>query len=505
MKVPNENSSLGSAAQIKLAIHGGTPSGWPNAVQFQIFGDEHLGHCDAVIISLAAFLKELTGKAPAHFESLTAAQRNIALHQIAKMMARLRDIEKLRKLGTNILVLIDSAIEADRYPFGWATQIDLQEVPIIGRVTYQNLSGTDTILSEAFENAITEPSLSLTIRYVSKISAPDLTPIVIAAGRPNSDKNIVGGIVQADNDEGCIAFLPAEFYKTSGATKVPNIEKEIFADLLSAIAKLSKKVTQDALPGWLKLYDLAPEFERTKQLNILREQLASLESEVLKHTQTIHLASWKKRLIVETDAALEHAIKQFLSEIGIACESGPPKQADIVAKIGDCILVIEAKGYGGAARSQALDQCGRWVGDIRAALTLPPEERGPMIESYVEILGRLGVTCPVDDSSNSISYKGLVIANTYRATPLHDRPSLAEKFSQHFGDDLQERAKNEGIALITTCQLLGLLAGHEEDSKNTAGYLDQLLATNGAYEEFRNWHNYILQHAPPATDEQPES
>ena len=269
---------------------------------------------------------------------------------------------------------------------------------------------------------------------------------------------------------------------------------EAFKLWINVAKELSERGNERELPAWTTSFNLSLEHRVRGELLQKKLDVAKLQEEIAAGEGALSDTNWVKYLLTETDTPLEEAVCKLLRTLGVQVEPGPSKRADLIALIGSTILCVEVKGYEGAAKEAAVGQCDRWVKEVEATFTQEVGERDKSLLRYAEILKKLGIASPIEEGE-PIPYaiKGAIIANTYRARPLDQRPPLNAKHAEHFAEPLQTRLRQQKFVGMTTMQLLGLFDDHRKDPEGTAARLSELASADGHWAEYLDWSKFLLK------------
>jgi hypothetical protein len=146
------------------------------------------------------------------------------------------------------------------------------------------------------------------------------------------------------------------------------------------------------------------------------------------------------------------------------------------------------KGLDGGAREKNIGQVKRWTADISVALSSMPDEVAADTEimTYQAKLGELGVS--TSQTGEPLDCKGIVILNTFRKTPVNERPEA-------FGEPVRKVVVRSGVCALTGLQLFVLLQEIRADPSKKKTIIEKLFSTNGLLDEGLSWEPHLLQTA----------
>ncbi|MGE8944530.1 hypothetical protein ACO2I3_21720, partial [Leptospira interrogans] len=250
---------------------------------------------------------------------------------------------------------------------------------------------------------------------------------------------------------------------------------------------ISGRYEAPKLPAWTQHVNLFLEHRAATDLRNCRQELLSVTEKI--ETLQAHLqgADWQKHLLTETDDTLEVAVLRAFREVGVAIERGPKNLADLLAIVDDTILCIEVKGFMGGTKDFVINQCEKWVTDVRAALTVPEGELDEGTRKYLPILARLGILPVGTEEELTWKIRPLLISNTYRDTPLKQRS--AESFS----GSQETKLKKQGVVAITSVQVLGIYAQFRDDLDDAMESIRSLLVGGGVSDVCADWTKYLFE------------
>jgi hypothetical protein len=234
-----------------------------------------------------------------------------------------------------------------------------------------------------------------------------------------------------------------------------------FIDFLIELSSELQKTTGDySLPAWTNYYFLPNEKEQKQALAEKEHVLQELLSQISLSKEKIAITEKYKLLISGSGRALEIQVANVLREIGINVEEGPEGRDDLILKYGERLAVVEIKGVSKSAAEKHAAQLEKWVAE------------------YV--------------TSHEVNPKGILIVNVFCSTPLRARnePSFPHQMITY--------STNRGHCLITTMQLLGIYLTIKSKPENREQLINELFNTNGIYQKFLNYKDYLLVEQEPA-------
>lgn len=285
-----------------------------------------------------------------------------------------------------------------------------------------------------------------------------------AVGKPflfiKGTTKAVASYVQTE--KGVFLILPSifteEYFKTK---KEYTLLCQRFIDALIELSSELKKTTGDySLPAWADYYFLPKEKEQKQALKDKEHVLQELLSQISRSKEEIAKTEKYKLLLSGSGRALEIQVANVLSEIGFLVEAGPEGRDDLVMKYGEKVAVVEIKGVSKSAAEKHAAQLEKWVAE------------------YL--------------TSHEVKPKGILIVNAFCNTPLNNRNEPP------FPQQMIKYSTNREHCLITTMQLLGIYLTAISKPENRKQLINELFETNGVYQKFVNYKDYLFVEQEPA-------
>jgi hypothetical protein len=297
---------------------------------------------------------------------------------------------------------IDFADFGDLFPFA-----EVRYEPWSGELIEYCGPRLEEGLTEDLEDAIVEVS------YVATLTAPRLSPLFRVSRGKTGAAQIVGGFQRVG--AGLVLFAPAIDAETWNNTS----EREDYYRLLDELSELLlMQPSEVAAPEWVDDY-CSPSESRT------REEIAELEVQIEALTKVVEdsrtaLTTYRlgKQLFFATGDGFCNEVSRSLEEFGFKTTNGPNSHADIMARRGDLLLAVEAKGIDGQARTANFRQIVQWTNEVAAAVEATAEDlkEFPHLRLYIEPLTALGIAAPT-----TLRVRGLLVMGTYRKLPVRER------------------------------------------------------------------------------------
>jgi len=262
-------------------------------------------------------------------------------------------------------------------------------------------------------------------------------------------------------EKGVFLILPSILTEENFKTK-----KEytlLCTQFINAIIELTselKKTTGDySLPAWVNYYFLPNEKEQKQALAGKEKNLQELLSQISQSKEEIANMEKYKLLLSGTGPSLEFQVANILREIGFKVEVGTEGRDDLIVKYGEKTAVVEIKGVSKSAAEKHAAQLEKWVAEYLTSYEVKP--------------------------------KGILIVNAFCSTPLHARNEPP------FPHQMITYSTNREHCLITTMQLLGIYLTVKSKPENCEQLINELFNTNGVYQNFLNYNDYLLVEQEP--------
>ncbi|BDS10117.1 restriction endonuclease [Aureispira anguillae] len=182
------------------------------------------------------------------------------------------------------------------------------------------------------------------------------------------------------------------------------------------------KPTNWQLPEWANKCKLPGENKATKELEELMKQKALIEQKIKDQEETISEFNKLKTLFTGQSDPLETTVEKVLREIGFTFEETEKGRDDLIIKFQDKVGVVEIKGIKKSAAEKHAAQLQKWVTNYHIDKGTEP--------------------------------KGILIANTYRETPLNERIETIDK--PNFPNQMMNYVNKQEHCILTSTQLLHL-------------------------------------------------
>jgi len=263
-------------------------------------------------------------------------------------------------------------------------------------------------------------------------------------------------IAQSEHTKKTIAFYNSSviFIPTLRQKFKLKTDESYFLSELFEIAKKAKKGDEGKeLPEWANNYFLPGEKEIQIEKRKIRDEILKLESRFIVQTDLLEKYERYKRLFTESGNNLEIAIENIFKELGFEILEVEAGRDDLILKFKDKISVVEIKGTTGSAAEKYAAQLEKWVAN------------------YYE--------------TNEIKPKGILLVNAFRDLELDKRKD------EVFPNQMLKYSIQREHCLLSTIQLLGLYYFILNNPDQKEELLIQLLETNGVYERFQKWDEFI--------------
>ncbi|MCW8409787.1 hypothetical protein OQJ13_12485 [Legionella sp. PATHC035] len=289
--------------------------------------------------------------------------------------------------------------------------------------------------------------------YMVTINSDKVTPILFT----KTGNKVVGGFYKLTHSSGSLIFLPklnfdkTEFYTDSG--KSSQNAMKFAAEFVRNIVSLSKFMKEhgDATPepDWVRSneYLLDKEININQKLNLLEEQLSSIQRQKEVLIEELQSTTQIRRLLYEKGIPLEHAIIEGLKVLGFSTKQYKDDNSEF-----DVIFESEE---------------GRLLGEAEGKDNQPVN---------IDKLRQLSMNIHEDLMREEVEYaaKGVLFGNSYRLKPLHER-------NEPFTVKCLTAALSNSTALVFTPDLfkVTLYLSNNIDPDFAAKCRDLILNTNG--------------------------
>jgi len=232
--------------------------------------------------------------------------------------------------------------------------------------------------------------------------------------------------------------------------------------ILALVDELSQGRGQKVQPAWSQGLLLPGETKSSSEVAGLSEQIEELSTKRMHSEQLLAALQSRKTLFTGTGRALEDVAMQALEALGFKVEHGAVGRADLVARFGKRVAVVEAKGLSKSAKERDAAQLEKWV-----------------VEHHLDQGGQP---------------KGILVVNAYAQTPLVKRTHAA------FPQQMLKYACDRGFCLITGVQLLGAWLDAEKTPSLKASIRTSILDCVGVYSEYADWTGYLEVRSPEPSE-----
>lgn len=238
---------------------------------------------------------------------------------------------------------------------------------------------------------------------------------------------------------------------------------EAFVDaVLTLVDEVSEGRGQKVQPTWSQDLILPGETQVSGEVSRMTDEIGELSSRRMEAERSLVVLQSRKTLFTGTGRDLEEAAKQALEGLGFAVEYGAPGRADLVAKIGKRVAVLEVKGLSKSAKERDAAQLEKWVAEHHLAEGNQP--------------------------------KGVLVVNAYAKTPLGKRSGSA------FPAQMLKYARGKGFCLITGVQVLGAWLDAERNPRRKAVLRKSILDCVGVYPDYADWTAFLESCASELSD-----
>jgi len=235
----------------------------------------------------------------------------------------------------------------------------------------------------------------------------------------------------------------------------PDEAEQFQKDLIEAVVSLSGQ-GEIARPSWAA--DYATENQRLARAKVVKEMevVERGRLRLAKAQAESEAAQQLDQLFLGTGRQLELRVRDVLEILGCDVSEPEPGRADWTASIDGQQAVIEVKGVSKSAAERNAAQLEKWV-----AASFEDSGRSP---------------------------KGILVANTWRETP------LIERTGADFPDQMIPYSTARGHCLVTGLQLFVIACEVLSDASRKAFWRKQLLGTSGLLQGVPDWQA-VLEHS----------
>ena len=226
---------------------------------------------------------------------------------------------------------------------------------------------------------------------------------------------------------------------------------EFQTDLLAAVEQLGSAVS--SRPAWTERFSTAEQqrirtelVEQFRQVEVARTKLSALQGRREE-------AESRDQLYLGTGRALELEVKAVFEVLGGTVTEPPPGRDDWRVAFAEGQAVVEVKGLTKSAAEKHAAQLEKWVAGL--------------LEGTGE------------------QFKGILVVNTYRETPLDKRTKKS------FPDQMVPYSTSRSHCLVTGLQLFLIRSEVENDPARAEHWRKQLLESSGIIEGADDWQSVI--------------
>ena len=242
-------------------------------------------------------------------------------------------------------------------------------------------------------------------------------------------------------------FLPSLYHLSVSE------EQEFLNQLIEIAKKVRKQNDKKELPKWANLYFLPNEFQLNTELNSIDDKINKLEKQKEEKVKQSEEYKNYKRLFTASGNELENEVEELFKQMGFEVLEKETNRDDLILKYKETIAVVEIKGVTGSSAEKHAAQLEKWV------------------SGYYEL--------------NEIKPKGILLVNSYRELEIKNRKE------QTFPHQMLRFSIQREHCLMTTIQLLGVFYSIKNNPENREQIIQGILNTNGIYNEFSDWKEYI--------------
>jgi len=449
-----------------------------------LISNQHLTHYDVFVTTPQRIIAEFYAFVDMQSPIAGSVTDDLDQH-LANANKRLNTLLELVKSGCDLIIFISGV-----FPSVSVREMQINEYDSIWcleGVRLKTLRGSGAVYVGPSEPGLEELNKRIQWVYDAEIVASDAVAILKTESRLASHAKVVAAVRKVGKGHLILAPHPPlsknEKASVNGAADAP-------INFLRNAAALVQPPTN--YPAWAAQYALSALSEAPQRIGQLKSKIVELEEELSERELAWAAWYWTRDLLFADNLRLELAILKAIEMIGVASVPGPAGRADALVRIGDVVLVIEAKGHIGAAKELAVNQCNQWVAETITYLEDRDAVADDVMAQYVVALDKLGCYDQTGQALHEVQVKGMVICNTYRETPLGDRPDMVTQMAQHFPTPVQNKLTHRAFVGLTTVQLLALVNLKQAGSTvELDEAMKALCMTDGVFSMFRSWKDYI--------------
>ncbi len=256
--------------------------------------------------------------------------------------------------------------------------------------------------------------------------------------------------------KGNLIFIPQfldNYFSNISKKKEKEAINLFIESIIDLVSELNKGAGDFELPGWCLNYALPEEVSKLSELRRLEVELKEIKSKIgIQEKLLIELR--KLKVLFSGDGrALELEVARIFKELGFEVTEGNLERADLTLKYDNKVAVVEIKGISKGAKESHARQLETWISDY-----------------FLQ---------------NGYSPKGILIINAYKDIP------LANRNKNPFPDSMELYSRKREHCLLSGLQLLGIYLVCKNDPSKKKETIDLLFNTNGIFEKYKDWSEYI--------------
>jgi hypothetical protein len=264
-------------------------------------------------------------------------------------------------------------------------------------------------------------------------------------------------------------------------TKRADIRAKAYYEAVCRLPEILTPQPQE-LPPWVYQYRTKAEADAIDEIAVVENKISELQKSIVEKQSIVAEQKNLKALIGGTGTALQTAVANALSELGLRCVEGPHGRADLLATNGSTLIAVEIKGVEGSAKESDFRQVERWKAEANSVLALSPDDEptDPDLINYKRKINELGV-----EKFSSRDCKGLLVVCTYRTTALQDRTE------SDFPDGVVRRLEQSNVCALSGVHLFGLVIACRSDQNLKHNVLSSLMTTAGILNTESAWPSFL--------------
>ena len=243
-------------------------------------------------------------------------------------------------------------------------------------------------------------------------------------------------------------------------------------------------------PAWTEVLKTKKESEVDQRIHDLEAEMARIRRQIDSLKSDVEDSSWLKALVCAEGAAFRSAVATALKTLGYKVTPGPRGHADLIAWDGNVVLVLRADGTKSNAKNRDMVQCMTWSGEATVAQLTPDDERSDLLRDYVSIMRQLGV--PVTDAADAddqmVRCRGVLIVNTFRESPLDERPIARPEIPDFTSPQL---IADHALFALTGLQLMCMALEAGDNERAARDVRARFASQSGVLEGYTDWQDAI--------------